>query len=212
MSQKQILLESMPAFLGVDFSNRDYVKGLDLKYKGLVEPREGRFYGGRKVRKEFKTPSGDVAVAIDFSDVKLDGEQFVEVNNLGEATHIKKDCKYYYADGSIYCAKIEFDLIKNKKKLKKSRVQYAIDYLVDTAEQLGASEAVAFIFDGFKKGFDAWKDLGNGDLFLSQLESLVVEDNPHLFYTVNAEIPNFAPKTFKDALVEQITETKWVKP
>lgn len=210
---KQIRLEQLPSFLGVDFSNKDYVKGIELKHKGLVEPSESRYYGGRKTRKEFKLKDESVAVSIDFYDVKINEEKsFTEVQTLKEATHIKKHCKYYYDDGSIYCEKIEFDLIKNKKKLAKSRVQYSIDYLVDTAEKLGASSAVAYIFDGFKKGFDAWKDLGNPDIFISQLnnEPQTIDGSPNqLFYTVNAPIPNFEPKTFKDALIEQLMSKKW---
>lgn len=209
---KQIILEKLTSFLGEDFSNKDHILGIPLKHKGLVEPRETRYYGGRKVRKEFQLQDGSVAVSIDFEDVKKDGDNFVVVSSLDDATHIKKHCKYYYDDGTIYCEKTEHELIKNKKKLAKSRIQYAIDYLVDTAEKLGASSAVAFIFEGFKKGFESWRDLANSDVFINQLngdDTGITVNTQQLYATVNAPIPNFAPKTFKDALIEQLTSKKW---
>jgi len=217
------LISNLPSFLGVDFRNTEYVMGLGLSHKGLIEPASKRKAGGRKVMKEYLMPNEEakVAVCIEFEDVKcLNPEELpidrnYEVSSISEATHIRKVCKWFFEDGTVYTSKTEYELIKNKKKLIKVRVDYAIDYLQDTAEKLGAGEAVAFIFNGFKSGFDNWKDLGNGSLFLAQLrgekqETLNTQNITKLYGTVNAEIPNFAPKTFNDALVEQITGVKWV--
>lgn len=213
---KTILIEKLNSFLGYDFANTEHIIGIDLKHKGLIEPTAKRKEGGRKVKKEFLLPSGEVAVSIDFEDVKQKEDGTFEIaSTLSEATHIKKHCKYFYDDGSIYAEKIECEFIKNKKKLAKSRVEYAINYLIDTAEKLGASTVVAFIFEGFKKGFDAWKDLANPSVFVEQLngnDEGILVNTQQLYATVNAPIPNFSPKTFKDALIEQLTETKWINP
>jgi hypothetical protein len=180
----------------------------------MLEQKSVRYYGGRKVSKTFLLPSGDITINLYFTDVKDNGNSTYSVaNNLDEATHIKKTTNILDVNDGIWFEKIDYNLIKNKRKLAKSRANYATDYLVETAEQLGSSETVKNILNHFKKGFDEWQDLGDGSTFIQQLndEPSVVDGQPNIiYYIIHTPISGFEPKTFYDSLIEHLTSTKWI--
>lgn len=203
---KKIRLETLPTFFTVDFSLKEHMMGISLKHKGLSIPSSKRGLGGIKVKKSFLLPNGEEAVSIDFSYVKLESDgSYTEVSD-NSFTHIKKHLKYYHEDGTIYCDKVEYELIKNVIELLKSRATYAVNHLTATANALGAGPVVKMLFNHFKVGLDEWKGLGDPSTFITLINN---ETDANILGTLNAEIPGYEPKTFGEAIMEHLTKVAY---
>lgn len=223
---KQIVLEKLISFLGVDFTLKAKMMAIPLNHVGLEIHKSKRKEGGIKKLKEFYHPNGELAVSLEFKDSKkvpdLNEEgiqkkdekgndlfKFVDSEISENPEYIKEHKKYFYDDGTVFCENIFYKKVNNVKELKKSRAKHSFNYLADTADQLGASEAVNRIFDHFEKAVNKWLTLGDSKDFEEGIKNLSQSEFPVVYGTIKAEIPGFSPKTFEDAIVEQLTGIKY---
>ena len=199
-------LENLDSFLAVDFTLVKRMMALPLDHVGLEIEASKRYYGGKKVSKEFLLETGELAVSIDYEDVILDNGVFRALLVNEVLTHVKEHKKYFSEDDSVFSEEIKYKKVRNLKELKKSRAKYAFTYLVDTAEKLGASSVIKTLFETYKLGVDEWLTLGDPTKFIDDINN---EDRPEILGILNADIPGFAPKKFKHTILEQLTGTPW---
>lgn len=192
-----IRLAKLESFLGFDFNNKTALMGQSLKYKGLFLPEPKRTYGGAKVQQLFlleKSNLESVAVSIDYEDVSIDGV----------ISEIKKTVRYYNEDGSVYCSKVEFELVRNEDKLLRSRSQAAYDYLRNSAKDTPVEPYVNSILEHYSSQVSLWL-LGSKDVLLSAIDNEV--DATILAYL--ALVVGENGRTVKDTIFEQVSGVQW---
>ena len=191
---KQIRLETLTSFFGVDFTMKQHMMGIDLKHKGLDIPYAEIGYGGIKVKQEFLLQNGDVAVDIVFSDV---------IEN-GELVKIKKITTYYYEDGTEYCSKTEYEIVRDLDSVLRKRYDRAYTYLRKPAKGTAIEFHVNSILEHYSSQVSIWL-LGNPQAFIDAINN---ETDGTILAYLDIVIHESGKKV-KDAIIEQLTGVAW---
>lgn len=196
-----VRLAQLESFLGFNFHNKTALMGQSLKHKGLYLPEAQRTYGGAKVKQLFlldKEDPNSVAVSIDYKDV-TDNETIKE---------IEKIVRYYNEDGSVYCEKVELELVRNEDKLKRSRSQAAYDYLRNTAKGTPAEPYTNEILTHYAQQVNLWL-LGNPQILIDAVNKETDENINHKL-SIQPAIALGITKTVKEAIIEQASGVRWI--
>ena len=188
-----IRLAQLESFLGVDFYNKALLMGIPLKYKGLFVPQPKRTYGGAKVQQLFLLQEGNEnskAVSINYEDVLKDGS----------IVKIKKTVQYYNEDDSIYCSKVEYELVRNEDKLKRSRSQAAYDYLRNSSKGTPVEPFVNAILEHYASQISLWL-LGSKNALLDAIDK---ETDAKMIGYLNLVVNLASGKKVKDTIFEQV--------
>lgn len=188
----QVRLANLESFFGVDFDNKTALMGISLKHKGLFIPESKRTYGGAKVQQLFlleEDKEESKAVSIDYEDL-IENASIVK---------IKKTVQYYNEDDSIYCSKVEYELVRNEDKLKRSRSQAAYDYLRNSAKGTPVEPYINAILEHYAPQISLWL-LGSKDVLLNAINN---ESDATIIAYLNLTIAANGKKV-KDAVFEQV--------
>ena len=191
---KEIRLETLNSFFGVDFTMKDYMMGIDLKHKGLDIPYAKIGHGGIKTKQEFLLPNGEVAVDILFSDV-------IENNEL---VKIKKVTNYYYEDGTIYCSKTEHEIVRDLDSVLRKRYDRAYTFLRKSAKGTAIEFHVNTILEHYASEVSVWL-LGSPQTFIDAVNN---ETDGTILAYLDIVIHESGKKV-KDSIIEQLTGVAW---
>lgn len=187
---KIMLLESL---LGFNHKNKSLLMSLPLKYKGLYIPDAKRKVGGTKIKQDFLLDYNkpeDIAVTVEYTDILKDGLPF----------KIQKKVTYYNTDDTIYCSKIEEELVKKPYDLINSRSKAAYNYLFATAKGTLLENVVFGILEHYAKEVGLWL-IGDKSALLNAIDN---ETDTTILAHLAID-PNQTGKTIKDAIIEQVT-------
>jgi|GEM_PF-3950285 len=143
-------IEQLPSLIQFDTNDTEGLMALDFKKIGLQKPESKKTSIGAKYRQEFlfvdEAQTSQVAVSIDFEDVEVDGV----------LTQIKNHMKVYNEDGTVYCEKISYDLVRNEETLWQSRYKTSYNYLRKAAKGTPIENMVNAILDHYIDAVQKW--------------------------------------------------------
>ncbi len=193
----------LEAYIGVNFENKAQLMGISLKYKGLLIPDAERNLGGAKTIQKFlfdeNTPN-DIAATIEYQDVV--------VNN--SIVKIRKHLKLYAEDGTVYCDKVEFELVRDEQKLKISRSHAAYTRLLSDAKGTPAEPLVNGLLNHYSAQVSTWL-LGNNQPLIDAINN---ETDATILYYLSVQMQGVTnaqgvTKTVKDEMIETVSGIQW---
>ncbi len=206
---KLVKLALVRGFFGFDFQNKEALMSEPLNHKGLFMPKVSRIYGGRKTQQNFLVDKNDlnsIAVSIIYSDVIVSGV----------ITEISQHCKYFDANGDLYCEKIEINNVRNEDKLKRSRYDAAYSHLKDTAKGTAIENHVNSILNHYSREVNIWL-LGNPQAFIDAInaepqtiKNVSNQDVPNPIYIYLNIVVGIGGKRVQDSILEQLTGFKFI--
>lgn len=218
-----IPLKTLPSFANKDVADLNNLLEFKFEQMGLFKPSSTRTYGGRKISTHYFTKrNGLECVRFNHSLVKSNGSNtfgediFIPIDDVYQATDIEHEFCLLNDSGVIVDSIKIYSNIKNKTELLKSEAKYAFNKLVESANILSVvandsnvKDHMEFIFKYFDYEKNYWLQTGDGRIFHDRIKATTSQGANE---ALNYVLPIYTPKRIEDAIVEQLTRTKWINP